>query len=218
MGITFHEIVLPQEYSPSPSGGPEFSHSVFPIPRSGVEDINANRASALHRYTIPFTMMTPDKQAWLYSFFLAVGGIGGAFRMLAPEPFNRSFNNELLATTDGTETDFNLIKTHSVTAATFYGGATTSYVQRIVKPVYNEVELYLDGAAVDLSADGAMDWTTGRFAFNDPPDEGLELRATGRYHLPVRFTDDWFSASYDVTSESPNIGLQEVLPKTIGID
>lgn len=217
MSLTFYELVLDEFYSPSPRGGPEFSNSVFTVPTSGVEEINRNRPTALHRYVIPYEHLKDERRARLYSFFLTVGGMGGAFRMLAPERHNQWFEDELLGTGDGAQDEFPLIKTHSFTADAAYGGAISSYVQRIIKPIYGELELYADASPVDLTADGTMDWTTGVFTFDTPPAIGIEVRATGRYHLPVRFATDWLEMSHDITSESGGIEVREVLPKTLGI-
>jgi uncharacterized protein (TIGR02217 family) len=213
MALTFFEHVLDEFYSPSPRGGPEFSHSVFTVPTSGVEEINRNHPTALHRYSIPYQHLKDERRQRLYSLFLVVGGMGGAFRMLAPERHNQAFEDEPMA---GTGSIWRLQKTHSFTAESYYGGATSSYAQRIVKPIYGEVEIYVSGVLVDLTADGTMDWTTGTFTFDAPP--GATPRATGRYHLPVRFATDWLEMAHDITSESGGMEVVEVLPKTIGIN
>lgn len=213
MGLTFHELEIDQEYAPNPTGGPEFSHSVFSVPASGVEDINRNRPTALHRYTIDWAMLSDEQRSRLYSFFLAVGGVGGAFRMLAPEPHNQSFENQLMA---GSGTVWKLQKVHTFTAESWYGGATSSYTQRIVKPIYGEVEIYVNGVAINMTTAGVMNWTTGTFTFNSAP--GVAPRATGRYHLPVRFSEDWLRMQHDITSDWQGVAIQEVLPKSLNIN
>lgn len=220
MSIDFHEIILPIEYSAMaqpPQGGPEFSHSVYSVPSSGLEDINRNRSSAIHRYTVDYDLLKTEQRRYLNSFFLAIGGIGCGFRMLAPEYHNQSFSGELIATTNGSQTAFPLIKTHTLTAEAGYGAASRSYIQRIVKPIYGEVELYLDGVLVDLEVVGAMNYTNGIYTFDAAPATGKALRATARYHLPVRFTSDWFNGEFDVSASYRGIGLQELLPKSLGI-
>jgi uncharacterized protein (TIGR02217 family) len=220
LAVDFHEIILPVEYSAMaqpPQGGPEFSHSNYSVPSSGLEDINRNRSSAIHRYTVDYDLLRTEQRKYLNSFFLAIGGIGCGFRMLAPEPHNQSFSGELIATTDGSQTAFPLIKTHTLTAAAEYGGVSRSYVQRIVKPIYGEVELYLDEEPVNLETVGAMNYTNGIYTFDSAPSAGQALKATARYHLPVRFTSDWFSGEFDVSANYRGIGLQELLPKSLGI-
>lgn len=212
MPLSFHELILDEQYSPAPRGGPEFAHNVVSVPASGVEDITRLRPTALHRYIIDWSQLVAERRSRLYSFFLAVGGVGGAFRLLAPEPHNQFLENEAMS---GSGTIWKLQKTHSFTADSFYGGATSTYTQRIVKPVYNELTITVSGVPISLTADGTMNWTTGTFTFNSTP--GATPRATGRYHLPVRFTRDWLEMAHDVSSDWQGVELVEVLPKSLGI-
>lgn len=142
--------------------------------------------------------------------------------------------------TNGTDTNFYLVQ--------YYEDIANQYTRRIIKPSpYNEFFIIIAPASApddvtmisltpgsglsglplygtanygDEVEDGSvqMDYTTGVITFSHAPASGLLIKATGVFHLPVCFTEDWHKMTIDVQSVSDStISVEEVLPVELGI-
>src|SRR5206468_677301 len=158
----------------------------------------------------------------LRDFFYALGGIKTGFRLIAPDDNFLDF--ELIGTGDGEATDFPIIKTYSATALAEYGGASLSYVRRIVKPAAGGFDVYVADALIPLvtgspsAGQARVNYTTGIVTLGTPPAEDAEVRVSGGFHVPVRFGGDYFNPKHDVSANLQSVELIELLPQTLGIE
>ena len=227
-GIDFHEILLDVEYAPGAVGGSSFSNGVLDAP-SRVIQLAANSLKDLWKGSIDFSLLTDPGLEALYSFFLCRGGGRCGFRFLPPK-FNK-VNNSLIAIADGTETSLKLYKEDS--------DGLYTHRKRICKPAWGTAFLTLDDEFVGVS-NGAggieiptygqplygelnpelivnLDYTTGIITPQAGTIPAGEWRWSGQIHLPVRFTSNDFTGKYDTSSSWGQIGIEELLPKSLGL-
>jgi uncharacterized protein (TIGR02217 family) len=221
VSFAFFEGVIDPDYAPDAEGGPEFGNRVFQSPDSGLESVTIGRTQARHRYTIDYQLLTAASQKGLRDFFYALGGMQTGFRFFAPD--DNLLDNELIDTGDGSEATYNIIKTYIATASGGYGGASRSYVRRIVKPAADSFVVTVAGTSIPLvsgtpgAGQARVNFTTGVITFGSAPASGAQIRVTGTFHVPVRFASDYFNPRYDVSAELSNLELLELLPQTLGI-
>lgn len=221
MSFAFFEGIIDPDYAPNAEGGPEFGNRVFQSPDSGLEAITIGRAKARHKYTINWELMSHSAQKGLRDFFYALGGMQTGFRFIAPD--DNVLDYELIGTGNGSATAFNIIKTYKATALAEYGGATLSYVRRIVKPAAGTIDVYKSDAiqtlvtGVPSAGQVSVNYTTGVVTFGTAPAADAPINVTGNFHVPVRFGGDYFNPKYDISADLSSVELLELLPQVLGI-
>jgi uncharacterized protein (TIGR02217 family) len=221
MCFEFHEIILDPKYAPNAEGGPEFGNKLFESPDNGLDAISVGRAKARHRYTVEWQNLIDQSRIRMRNLFYTIGGMRGGFRLVPPD--DDSLNNELIGTGDGVVTSWKLIKTYSVSALPEYGGETLSYERRIVKPVFGTMTFWANMTQLTevsgppIAGQVKMDYTSGVIT-TAALSNGVVLKASGRFHVPVRFGGDYFNPKYDVAADWSGIELIEILPKALDIE
>lgn len=228
-GVEFHDkALLDIEYAPGASGGSSFSNGVMDAP-SGVIQVASNSLKDRWRGSIEFSLLVDEQLERLYAFFLCRGGNRCGWRFLPPK-FNTA-RNSLIANAAGTETSLKLY-------AEWSDGLFT-HRKRIVKPAWGTPVLSLDGVFVGHNdEDGVyqkpvfgdvdygemepalivnLDYSTGIITPQSGTLPAGAWRWSGQIHLPMLFTSGDFNGRYDVNSQWGGIGIEELLPKSIGI-
>jgi hypothetical protein len=228
MAVEFHEMLLDVEYAPGSQGGPSFANGQLEAP-SRVIQVSSNSLKDLWKGAIDFSLLQDDQLERLYSFFLCRGGNRCGFRLLPPK-FNQT-KDSLLAHTLGSETSLPLYAEWS--------DGIYSHRKRIVKPSWGASVLTFDGKYVGHNNEAGiyqrplfggvvfgeiepalivnLNYTTGIVTPIDGTLPAGEWRWSGEIHLPVIFTSGDFDGRYDVSSQWGNIGMQELLPKSLGL-
>jgi uncharacterized protein (TIGR02217 family) len=176
----FHEVSLPMRLSHGASGGPERRVEVIPL-SGGREARNAVWAGSRRRWDVGSSAVRPETLAGLVAFFEARGGRLHGFRFRDPLDERSSEQgtevsrfDQVLATADGTQTAFDLVK--------HYG----DFTRRIWKPVAGTVRAGING----VEAEAETDAVNGRITFAAPPSAGTIITAGYVFDCPVRFDTD----------------------------
>jgi hypothetical protein len=228
MAVEFHEMLLNVEYAPGSQGGPSFANGLLGAP-SRVIQVSSNSLKDLWKGGIDFSLLRDDQLERLYSFFLCRGGNRCGFRLLPPK-FNQAKNSLLAATL----VDVASLKLYAEWTDGFY-----TYRKRIVKPAWGASVLTLNGEYVGHNNEAGvyqrpvfggvswgeiepalvvnLDYTAGIITPVGGTLPAGEWRWSGEIHLPVIFTSGDFEGRYDVSSQWGNIGIQELLPKSLGL-
>ncbi|HEQ98804.1 MAG TPA: TIGR02217 family protein [candidate division Zixibacteria bacterium] len=178
MADDFHEVQFPTDISYESSGGPEFSTEVIEL-GSGHERRNQNWTYARQRWNVGYGVREKGQLDSLRAFFYARKGRAYGFRFKDHDDYQAT--GEELGTGDGSETEFQLIKTYSS------GGE--SYERKITKPVSGTVTIYID--SVEQASGWSVDTTTGIVTFSSPPTSGEVITADFDFDIPVRFESDY---------------------------
>ncbi|MGH9768763.1 MAG: phage distal tail protein, Rcc01695 family [Blastocatellia bacterium] len=198
------------------SGGPEKSTTVITSPFSGISQRNVNRLDPLHRYSINTALLTVQQMNSLRAFFHCRDGMARGFRMKDVTEYWASTDGSFLdpietpnqfGTGNGSTTVFGLYKT--------YTSGGVSRTRRIVKPISTSASIYVNDVLQTLTTHYTIDYATGIVTFVSPPGNGLSLKWTGIFHVPVRFATDYFDVQVqDAVSaiSYPNLPLLEISP------
>jgi uncharacterized protein (TIGR02217 family) len=162
-------------------GGPEFSTQIVSL-MSGRERRNAQWAQARHKYTLPFSNITPREYAGIKQMHLACRGRLNGFRFR--DELDYSVEDEVFATGDGAEVSFQLLKQST------RGGV--HYLRRVFAIADGEV--YANGERV---FDFQVDSRRGVVTFPTPPAAGVVLSWSGVFDVWVRFDQDDLPFSID---------------------
>lgn len=199
----FADVDFPIAIGAEASAAPSFSTNVV-TSASGHEQRNANWQQARLRFDAGPGVRGDQELGELLGFFRARRGSAVAFRFR--DPFDHSSNgmtqpptalDQLLGLGDGIETRFPLVKS--------YGEER----RRITRPVAGTVRVAVDG--VELIGGWTM-VPIGVVQFDEPPEEGAEVRAGFLYDTPVRFAEDRLDinrASF-LAGEAPSVPLIEI--------
>lgn len=184
----FHEVRFPANLSFGSSGGPERRTEIVSL-ANGFEERNTPWAASRHRYDAGLGLRSLDDIETLIAFFEARQGELFAFRWKDWSDYKSSsasadlaFDDQTIATGDGSETVFRLKKT--------YRSGSAEYVRDILKPVAGTVRVGIQGAEQAKGVDFAVDTTTGEIAFTTPPEVGSAITAGFEFDVPVRFDTD----------------------------
>lgn len=203
--MSFHEIVFPEDISYGSSGGPGFNTSIIEL-SSGHEQRNINWSETKATYEASHGVKTREQMEALIDFFYARYGKAYGFRFKDWADFQ--LNAEPIATADGTQTVFQVIKT--------YEPLGYPYV-RTIRKVSTDVPLvvYDNGAVVPQPASCSVDNTTGLITFLAAPAAGHIITVTGEFHVPVRFDIDEMKVTQDQfeVMSWPSIPLVELKPR-----
>ena len=208
--MQFHEVRFPASLSFGSVGGPERRTEVVTL-ANGFEERNTPWAHSRRRYDAGLGMRSLDDVEKLISFFEARMGQMYGFRWKDWSDFKSSaasaeptYLDQLIATGDGVEAAFPLLKT--------YRSGDHGYGRPITKPVQGSVRIGLDQDEMQVGVDYEVDANTGIVTFQHPPDVAVKVRAGFEFDVPVRFDTDQIQtsvASFQAGSV-PNVPIVEV--------
>lgn len=208
--MNFHEIRFPASLSFGSVGGP-VRHTDIVALANGFEERNTPWAHSRRRYDAGMAMRGLDDIETLIAFFEARRGQMYGFRWKDWADYKScnatsapQFDDLLIATGDGVETEFQLTRPYAS------GGHT--YLRPISKPVAGSVLVGLAGVAQQEGPDLAVDHTTGWITFTTPPSAGQEITAGFEFDVPVRFDTDRINISMAnfQAGEVPDVPVIEV--------
>lgn len=257
MPTSFDEVLCPTDYSAVADGGPEFATAIVSSGAGGSVSHRAEtREDYQSKYEIMYGELDRARQLALRQFAILRKGMARGFRFLAPDHNELTLeltgwlnpatgDIEKLAQTDGSLTDFYLIK--------HYEDAANNYTRRIVKPspfddvtirlaevlatvppTYGLIDEVVIAAGTNVQEDGSIaaqyvgtldstydftfDFTDGTIVFDTAPPIDHVVQVSCIYHLPVAFMEDWMRFRVDETTISEfRVGVTELLPIELGI-
>lgn len=193
--MTFHEIQFPPDIAYGAQGGPQYATTVVAT-ASGFEQRNACWAAARGSWNVASGLKKQSQLDALIAFFRARKGRAYGFRFKDWTDYKAT--GQALGTGDGTNKNFQLVKT--------YASGPASETRVIKKPVVGTVKPYLAG--VLQSSGWAVDTTTGILTFLTAPAVGVAVTADFEFDVPVRFDTD----SMAVTLEQVNLSQWSGIP------
>ncbi|MBS7669328.1 DUF2460 domain-containing protein [Croceicoccus gelatinilyticus] len=205
------DVRLPENWSKGSSGGAAFMTYVVPLD-SGHEDREERWEDPLAQYDIAHNARSPADIAALRAFHRARRGASRAFLLKdwieytshADGRSDPSATDQPLGTGDGATTVFDIVKR--------YGDAGGTYDQPVKWPVAGTVVVAFDGV---VQVGGyTVQRGDGTVTFAVAPDTDVIITCGYEFDVPVRFTEDLLSVSWD-TINSRSVGsvpLQEVRP------
>ncbi|MCV2886986.1 DUF2460 domain-containing protein [Ruegeria aquimaris] len=208
--MNFHEVRFPANLSFGSVGGPERRTDIVTLV-NGYEERNTPWAHSRRRYDAGVGMRSLDDVETLIAFFEARQGQMYGFRWKDWSDYKSSlasvevkFDDQVIASGDGVETRFPLIKT--------YRSGQFSYARPIAKPVLGSVRVGIDQDEMKEGVDYEVDTTTGLVSFVTPPTEGSVIRAGFEFDVPVRFDTDRIQTSVASfrAGDVPNVPVVEV--------
>jgi len=196
--MSFLEIRFPESISFNSSIILEFNTTIIKT-KNGSESRNINWNTHKMKYNIINGIKTIDELNEITSFFRNVKGCGYGFRFKDWSDY--STTNQQIGSGDGTTTEFQLIKTYTISGNT--------YIREIAKPVISTVKVYLDNIE---STDFRIDLTSGLISFNTAPSSDVTITADFEFDVPVRFNSDMLEISLETinTGKIKELELIEV--------
>lgn len=191
--MAFHEVRFPANLSFGSVGGPERRTEIVAL-SNGFEERNTPWAEARRRYDAGVSLRSLDDIEDLVAFFEARQGQLHAFRWKDWADYKScrssrpvGFEDQLIATGDGAEVAFQLVKT--------YSSGPAAQVRRIVKPVIGTVRIGLQGDEQTETVHFSVDHDAGLVTFASPPALGERITAGFEFDVPVRFDTDLIQVS-----------------------
>lgn len=175
--MAFIEARFPETIAYGASGGPGFSTDIVTA-IGGVEMRNRNWELARARWEVGLqNRTTAETEAFVAFFYSVAAGQANSFRF--HDVLDDTFTDQLIGTGDGTQTLFQLLKVYQS------GGQT--YTRLLQKPVAGTVTVTLDGVpAVGFT----VNTVTGSVTITPAPANGVAVRASGQFDVPVRLSID----------------------------
>jgi uncharacterized protein (TIGR02217 family) len=171
---------LPAEIALGASGGAMFQTAVTDS-TSGYEARAQQWTTERGAYELGYVNRTAAQMEALIAFFYAVAiGRWQGFRFLDYGAGEAIGLDEYLGDGDGTDTTFQLRKAYVQESEVSY--------RTITKPVAGTVRCTLDGVATTAFT---VDTTTGIVTFSVAPGNGVVVRASFQFEVPVRADVDW---------------------------
>lgn len=212
MAQDFDEVRFPDDISKGSAGGPERMTEVVTL-GSGHEERNSVWADSRRRYDAGLGLRDIDDLHEVIEFFEARSGRHIGFRWKdwvdckSTSPKRAvSSDDQLIATGDGTTTEFQLVKT--------YTSGPRTYTRDIVKPVAGTVLVEVGGVELSEGPGFTVDTTTGVVTLASAPGNGVEVRAGYEFDVPVRFDADYISISVDAFNAGSVPAVEVVEVKT----
>ncbi len=208
--MNFHDVRFPASLSFGSVGGPERRTDVVTL-ANGFEERNTPWAHSRRRYDAGLGMRSLDDIETLIAFFEARRGQMYGFRWKDWSDFKScgatvepKFDNQVIATADGTTEAFQLSKT--------YRSGAFTYVRPITKPVVGTVRVGIEQDELRESIDYDLDSDTGLVTFKHPPAPGQQIVAGFEFDVPVRFDTDRIQTSVASfqAGDAPNVPVVEV--------
>ncbi len=208
--MTFHEVRFPASLSFGSIGGPERRTDVVTL-ANGFEERNTPWAHSRRRYDAGLGLRSLDDIEVLIAFFEARRGQMHGFRWKDWADYKSAratayvaFDDQVIATGDGTAVTFQLCKT--------YRSGSYSYERPIAKPVSGSVRIGIEQDELRETVDFDLDDSTGLITFAHPPAEGMAVVAGFEFDVPVRFDTDRIltSVASFQAGDVPNVPVVEV--------
>ncbi|AKM09880.1 DUF2460 domain-containing protein [Croceicoccus naphthovorans] len=203
------DVRLPENWSKGSSGGPAFLTDVVALD-SGDEDREERWENPLAQYDIAHNVRTPADIASLRAFHRARRGASRGFLLkdwieytsAADGQTAPTATDQPIGTGDGVETVFAIVKR--------YADVGGLYDHPIRWPVTGTVVVALDG--VPQVGGFTVQRGDGTVTFAVAPGAGVAVTCGYEFDVPVRFTEDLLSVSWDtINSRSAgSVPLQEV--------
>ncbi len=188
--MTFHNIRFPTEISIGSTGGPERRTDIVVL-GSGQEERNSRWYDSKRRYNAGYGIKSLHDIYDVLEFFEERRGRLYGFlwrdrldhKSCQPEN-DVSPVDQFIATADGINWTFQLIKR--------YGKSRAPYYRQIRKPVEGTVRVAFDSMEMIEGEDFSVDCSTGVLTFlhNTPPSAGIIITAGFEFDVPVRFDSD----------------------------
>lgn len=181
----FHAVALPSNLSYGTSGGPAFRTTIVQS-QGGREQRFANWSNPRRKYSAQITNEDPATvQEWLTFFIAREGALNGFLfydytdHSTASDGVGTPDDEDVvIGTGDGTETQFQLVKKYTDSAAT--------KTRTITKPIESTLVVAVNG--VNTTA-FTVDTSTGIITMNSAPTSGHDVTAGFEFYVPVRFDD-----------------------------
>lgn len=183
--MSFHEIRFPTNLSYGTTFGPRFNTNVIELDSGGEQRVQRWSGAGKRMGDVAYAIKSRENLAQVTAFFIARRGAANGFRFKdfldftsADDHIGSTANDDqLIATGNGTQTQFQLLKR--------YLDDTTSVIRNITKPVEDTVKIALNG--VNQSSGWSVDTTTGIVTFTSAPGNGVGITAGFEFDVPVRF-------------------------------
>lgn len=201
MPIAFIEERFNADISYGSSGGPSFSTEVF-TSSAGFEQRNINWEEARCVYDVSHGIRDKADMEEILNFFYAVRGRATAFRYKDWSDYQ--LDAEQIATGDGVETEFQIIKTYSAGAASY-----ERTIRKIVTPTAGPPTIPFIVTVADVlvdPADYSVNLNTGIITFDAAPTGAIKV--TCEFDVPVRFDTD----NMPITLEAFELESWESIP------
>lgn len=204
----FHEVQFPTDISKGSAGGPERITDIVELV-SGFEERNATMANSKRSYDAGMGLRNVDDLHDVISFWEARFGQLYGFRWKDWADYKScstkqtpAFNNQVIGTGNGTQTQFQLVKN--------YISGAFGYARTIKKPVAGTV--LIGKAGVQQLSGWTVDTTTGIVTFSVAPANGQTITAGYEFDVPVRFDASKLSVSIDAFNHGsiPQIAIKEI--------
>lgn len=178
---------FPDDIAYGSSGGPGFKTTIFQG-NSGLETPVQMWSRSKGKWDVSYGVRDKTDMDTLRAFFYNMRGKATAFRF--KDWGDYELTNELIATADGVDTTFPIIKT--------YAGAQP-YIRRIFKPIASTVVVKVNDVIVPVGINYTLDATTGIITFLGGfiPTVGQTIKVTCEFDVPCRFDVDEFNATHD---------------------
>jgi uncharacterized protein (TIGR02217 family) len=202
---------FPDDIALGSKGGSGYSTGVVRL-RSGAEQRNVRRPRQGKRWNVGSGIKLEEDVYDFQVFFDALKGMAVGFRFKdwtdyrsrGLDPTQQvAATDQVIATGDALETEFQLIKT--------YTKGAFSTVRKIFKLVAATPRVALDG--VEQMSGWSVDVNTGILTFSSPPAGGAVISAGYEFDTPVRFDTDFLEVTLEMlnANEIPNIPVIELL-------
>lgn len=185
--MAFHPVRFPLDIALQSSGGPTRQTDIVTL-ASGHEERNQRWQHSRRRYDAAYGIKSKSDMLAALAFFEERRGRFHSFLWRDGLDFSTAAAGQAvsdldqeIATADGSQAQFQLIKT--------YGSTYDPYDRPISKPVSASLVLALDGIT-ENSANYALNETTGIVDFLSPPAAGVNITAGFEFDVHVRFDTD----------------------------
>lgn len=199
--MAFAEVRLPTDLAYGASGGPMFNTAIFTM-TSGYEKRNRNWSAARHKYDLGYGQKTETQIQAIQNFFYARSGKAFGFRLKDWNDYK--LPRQVIGTTDGSTTQFQVIKT--------YTSGSASYDRDIYKIVADvdadeyTFSCWIAGSPVTVvegsspaASEVAIDRNTGLLTLDSAfyAVSGDDVEVQCEFDVPVRFDTDHLDITVD---------------------
>lgn len=173
--MALDEIVMPESLARGYEGGPEFNTLIV--------DVENRAEQRSEEWSRPYWRFSPVQVTSRETGFLKtftsffIGRRGMLHGFLFHDCEDGALSNELIGTGDDAETQFQIVE--------LFNDAVRPYSRPIHRPDAGIV-ITVNGSPVTPAS-----IVDGLVTLSSPPAAGHEVRATGKFYVPVRFDTDW---------------------------